>query len=77
MVGKHQFGFRGFGGRGFDNCDCFLFGLRSTQLGGLFQGCYGFLSLAVFLVAVTLVCLGASVTEWVEGFVFVVDFRKR
>ena len=37
---------------------------------------WGFLGLAAFLVAVTLGCLGASVTGWGEGIGCGVDWRK-
>jgi hypothetical protein len=50
---NHQVGYCGFGGHGFDTRGCFLLILPSSRLGA---------AAAVFLVEVTLVYWGASVT---------------
>ena len=58
---NHQFECCGFGDRGFENRDCVL-SLAAAGLESAAGLGSGFLGLAVFLVAVTLGCLGSSVT---------------
>ena len=56
-----------FGGRSFDTRGCFLLWLPSNRLSGSVDLGFDFLGQAFFLVAVTLCCVGASVTGWEEG----------
>ena len=67
--GDHQFRGCGFSGRGFHTRGCFLICLPSCRLSGCCRLCLG---PALFLVAVTLGCEGASVTGWGVGLGFVV-----
>jgi hypothetical protein len=62
LGGDHQVGGCGFGSCGFDTRGCFLMGFPAAGLGAAVNLCSDFLSLAIFLVAVTLGCLGTSAT---------------
>ena len=62
LGGDHQFRGCSFGDRGFDTRGYFLLFLPSAGLVAAADFGLGFLGPAVFLVAVTLGCEGASVT---------------
>ena len=62
LGGNHEVMACGFDGRGFDTHDCFLLWRPSSRLSGCCRFWLGFLGPAVFLVAVTLGCVGCSVT---------------
>ena len=62
LGGDHQVRVCGIGGRGFDTRSCLLFGLTVAGLVAAVDFSLGFLGPAVFLVAVSLGCVGVSVT---------------
>ena len=64
----HQFAGCGFGSSGFYTRGYFLLGLPSSRVRGCCRFGIRLFGLAVFLLAVTLGCLSASVTGWGDGF---------
>jgi len=62
LGGDHQVGFCGFSGRSYDTRGCFFLVFPAAGLVVAGNLGLGFLCLAVFLVAVTLDCLGNTVT---------------
>jgi len=70
LVGTARSGVVGLAAAVLTLAAAFFLGFPVAGLGAAVDLCSGFLDLDIFLVVVTLGCLGASVTGWGEGFGF-------